>query len=145
MKLNFQKNFFWMFKCVLFYFIFFLVYLCVWFFFLIFIFTLFYFTILYWFCHTLTWIHHGCTCDPCPVHSMTHNLFFCVLLYELVLYFLYFHQLKDTLCVFKIQNVLGLIFLLIKNSRRSLDFPLQTRKLTCFGFSWFSLTYSGFS
>ena len=26
-----------------------------------FIFTLFYFTILYWFCHTLTWIHHGCT------------------------------------------------------------------------------------
>ena len=23
-------------------------------------FTLFYFTILYWFCHTLTWIHHGC-------------------------------------------------------------------------------------
>ena len=33
-------------------------------FFLIFIFTLFYFTILYWFCHTLTWIHHGCTCIP---------------------------------------------------------------------------------
>ena len=31
------------------------------FFVLIFIFTLFYFTILYWFCHTLTWIHHGCT------------------------------------------------------------------------------------
>ena len=27
-------------------------------FFLTFIFTLFYFTILYWFCHTLTWIHH---------------------------------------------------------------------------------------
>ena len=26
-------------------------------FFLIFIFTLFYFTVLYWFCHTLTWIH----------------------------------------------------------------------------------------
>ena len=26
--------------------------------------TLFYFTILYWFCHTLTWIHHGCTCNP---------------------------------------------------------------------------------
>ena len=24
-----------------------------------FFFTLFYFTILYWFCHTLTWIHHG--------------------------------------------------------------------------------------
>ena len=29
-----------------------------------FIFTLFYFRILYWFCHTLTWIHHGCTCVP---------------------------------------------------------------------------------
>ena len=25
-----------------------------------------YFTILYWFCHTLTWIHHGCTCVPHP-------------------------------------------------------------------------------
>ena len=37
-------------------------------FFLILIFTLFYFTILYWFCHTLTWIHHGCTCVP---HSET--------------------------------------------------------------------------
>ena len=33
-------------------------------FFLIFIFTLFYFTILNWFCHTLTWIHHGCTWVP---------------------------------------------------------------------------------
>ena len=33
-------------------------------FFLIFIFTLFYFTILYWFCHTLTRIHHGCTWVP---------------------------------------------------------------------------------
>ena len=33
-------------------------------FFLIFIFTLFYFTIQYWFCHTLTWIHHGCTWVP---------------------------------------------------------------------------------
>ena len=33
-------------------------------FFLIFNFTLFYFTILYWFCHTLTWIHHGCTWVP---------------------------------------------------------------------------------
>ena len=33
-----------------------------WFFFLnIFNFTLFYFTILYWFCHTSTWIHHRCT------------------------------------------------------------------------------------
>jgi len=25
-----------------------------------------YCTILYWFCHTLTWIHHGCTCVPHP-------------------------------------------------------------------------------
>ena len=25
-----------------------------------------YFTILYWFCHTLTWIHHECTCVPRP-------------------------------------------------------------------------------
>ena len=24
----------------------------------------FYFIILYWFCHALTWIHHGCTCVP---------------------------------------------------------------------------------
>ena len=26
----------------------------------------FYFTILYWFCHTSTWIRHGCTCVPHP-------------------------------------------------------------------------------
>ena len=25
-----------------------------------------YFTILYWFCHTLTWIRHRCTCVPHP-------------------------------------------------------------------------------
>ena len=25
-----------------------------------------YFTVLYWFCHTLTWISHGCTCVPQP-------------------------------------------------------------------------------
>ena len=25
-----------------------------------------YFTIWYWFCHTLTWIHHRCTCVPHP-------------------------------------------------------------------------------
>ena len=25
-----------------------------------------YFTILYWFCHTSTWIRHGCTCIPHP-------------------------------------------------------------------------------
>ena len=43
----------------------------------IFIFTVFYFTILYWFCHTLTWIHHGCTCDPKhepPSHLPPHNI-----------------------------------------------------------------------
>ena len=27
---------------------------------------IFYITALYWFCHTLTWIHHGCTCVPHP-------------------------------------------------------------------------------
>ena len=26
----------------------------------------FYFIILYWFCNTLTWIRHGCTCVPHP-------------------------------------------------------------------------------
>ena len=31
-----------------------------------FFFTLFYCTILYWFCHTSTWIHHGCTRVPHP-------------------------------------------------------------------------------
>ena len=43
----------------------------------IFIFSLFYFTILYWFCHTLTWIHHGCTCVPkygTPSHLPLHNI-----------------------------------------------------------------------
>ena len=30
------------------------------------IFFSFYFTILYWFCHTLTWICHGCICVPHP-------------------------------------------------------------------------------
>ena len=39
----------------------------------IFIFTLFYFTVLYWFCHTLTWIHHGCTCVP--KHEPPSHLF----------------------------------------------------------------------
>ena len=34
--------------------------------FLLFIFTLFYFTILYWFYRILTWIHHGCTWVPNP-------------------------------------------------------------------------------
>ena len=45
------------------------------FFFLILIFTLFYFTILYWFCHTLTWIRHGCTWVPNhepPSHLPSH-------------------------------------------------------------------------
>ena len=44
---------------------------------LILIFTLFCFTILYWFCHTLTWIHQGCTCvskhEP-PSHLPPHNI-----------------------------------------------------------------------
>ena len=42
-----------------------------------FFFTLLYFTILYWFCHTLTWIHHGCTCVPKhepPSHLPPHNI-----------------------------------------------------------------------
>ena len=45
------------------------------FFFKIFIYTLFYFTILYWFCHTLTWIHHGCIQAPnpeSPSHLSSH-------------------------------------------------------------------------
>ena len=36
-----------------------------------------YFTILYWFCHTLTWIHHGCTCVPhleTPSHIPPHTI-----------------------------------------------------------------------
>ena len=36
-----------------------------------------YFTILYWFCHTLTWIHHGCTCVPnlkLPSHLPSHSI-----------------------------------------------------------------------
>ena len=41
-----------------------LLFLFLFFYYYFFIFTLFYFTILYWFCHTLTWIHHGCTCVP---------------------------------------------------------------------------------
>ena len=41
------------------------------------LFTLFYFTILYWFCHTLTWIHHGCMCVPKhepASHLPPHNI-----------------------------------------------------------------------
>ena len=34
--------------------------------FLIFYYLFIYFTILYWFCHTSTWIHHGCTQVPNP-------------------------------------------------------------------------------
>ena len=36
-----------------------------------------YFTILYWFCHTLTWISHGCTCVPhleLPSHLPPHPI-----------------------------------------------------------------------
>ena len=38
---------------------------------------LFYFTILYWFCHTLTWICHEYTCIPhpeCPSHLPPHPI-----------------------------------------------------------------------
>ena len=52
-------------------------YIIVFIFFLIFTFTLFYFIILCWFCHTLTWIHHGCTCVPKyepPSHLPPHNI-----------------------------------------------------------------------
>ena len=43
----------------------------------IFFFTLFFFTILYWFCHTLTWIHHGCVhefpiLNPPPTSTPYH-------------------------------------------------------------------------
>ena len=40
-------------------------------------FYLFYFTILYWFCHTSTWIHHGCTRVPhpeTPSHLLLHSI-----------------------------------------------------------------------
>ena len=36
-----------------------------------------YFTILYWFCHTFTWICHGCTCVPHPEppsHLLPHPI-----------------------------------------------------------------------
>ena len=42
-----------------------------------FLFIYFYFTILYWFCHTSTWIRHGCTCVPNPEpssHLPPHNI-----------------------------------------------------------------------
>ena len=40
-------------------------------------FTLFYFTILYWFCHTSTWIRHRCTCvlnPELPSHLPPHTI-----------------------------------------------------------------------
>ena len=37
-------------------------------------FSLFYFTILYWFCHTSTWIRHGCTRVPNPEPASQHHL-----------------------------------------------------------------------
>ena len=44
---------------------------------LLLLFTLFYLTILYWFCHTSTWICHGCTrvpnSDP-PSHLCPHTI-----------------------------------------------------------------------
>ena len=42
-----------------------------------FYFILLYNTVLVWFCHILTWIHHGCTCDPKhepPSHIPPHNI-----------------------------------------------------------------------
>ena len=39
---------------------------CICLFFSVLLIYLFYFTILYWFCHTLTWICHRCTCGPHP-------------------------------------------------------------------------------
>ena len=58
-----MKLVFFFFFCFNFFFSFFFL------FFLNFIFTLFYFTILYWFCHTLTWIHQRCTWVPNPEPS----------------------------------------------------------------------------
>ena len=43
----------------------------------VYFFYLFYFTILYWFCHTLTWIHHECTCvshPELPSHLPPHPI-----------------------------------------------------------------------
>jgi len=54
------------FKGYLFYFIFFSVLSANIYFFNFKLLLLFYFTILYWFCHTSTCIHHGCTCVPHP-------------------------------------------------------------------------------
>ena len=36
----------------------------------VFFFSFFYFTILYWFCHTSTCIHHGCTRAPHPENPL---------------------------------------------------------------------------
>ena len=46
-------------------------------FFLFFFLILLYFAILYWFCHTSAWIHHGCTCVPnpeLPSHLPPHTI-----------------------------------------------------------------------
>ena len=48
--------------------------------FFVFFFTLVYFTIQYWFCHTLTWIHHECATVPkheSPSHLPPHNISLC--------------------------------------------------------------------
>ena len=44
---------------------------------------LFYFTILYWFCHTLTWIRHRCTCVPCLIVPVSGSFLSLVLLINL--------------------------------------------------------------
>ena len=54
----------WEFSCFHFFFNSFISPFCVYIYF-------FYFTILYWFCHTSTWIHHGCTSVP-PPESLSH-------------------------------------------------------------------------
>ena len=52
-----------------------------------------YFTILYWFCHTSTWICHGCTCAPHPEPPPTFYFFFFFLKFK----FIYFNWRLITL------------------------------------------------
>ena len=52
-------------------------FLIVFFFSFIYLLIFFYFTILYWFCHRLTWIWHGCTCvlyPKSPSHLLPHSI-----------------------------------------------------------------------
>ena len=43
------------------------------------------FTILYWFCHTLTWIHHECTCVCSPSLNLKITLCNMIILTMLIL------------------------------------------------------------